>query len=62
MSLRRTFGLLAGLLATSAIAGPVVVRSPDSLVPSVLGERIPSIPLGNFDLSTSHQDEVLFSM
>jgi hypothetical protein len=58
----RICGLLGGLLAARAVAGPVVVRSPDVEVLSALQERIPSIPLGNYDLSTTHQNDVLFNM
>jgi hypothetical protein len=58
----RTCGLLGGLLAAGAIAGPVVVRSPDIGSVSVLEERIPSIPLGNFDLTTNHENDILFNM
>jgi hypothetical protein len=49
-------------LLTPDHLGPLVVRSPNIEAVSVLQERIPSIPLGNFDLTTSHQNDVLFNM
>lgn len=58
----RTSALLGGLLAAGAIAGPVAVRNPDIGSLSTLQERIPIIPLGDFDLTTSHEDDVLFNI
>jgi len=54
-----TYSLVSTLVA-STIAGPVAVHIPSA--PFVLVERIPSIPLGSYDLTTSHVDDVLFNM
>lgn len=61
MSHVRSSGLFTAVLAATAIAGPVVIREPNNEV-SVLQERIPSIPLGSYSLSTTHQNDVLFNM
>jgi len=54
-----SIGGLLGLLAAQATAGPVAVRVPQE---SALQERMPSIQLGSYDLTTSHIDDVLFNM
>ncbi|KAH8601596.1 hypothetical protein B0O99DRAFT_680724 [Bisporella sp. PMI_857] len=55
--------MLISALAVSVTAGPVVVRSTDLQVYSTLEDRgLPSIRLGNFDLTTSHVNQVLFDI
>ena len=59
-SLARVFIFLGALLAAKAIAGPVAVRSSD-IFPA-LQERSSSIILGNYSLSTTHENDVLFNL
>ena len=61
MSVIRTCGLLGCLLAAGVVAGPVAVRSSDIKV-LPLQERIPSITLGSYSLSTTHENDVLFNL
>lgn len=53
-----TCGLL-GALAAGVVAGPVAVRSSGL---EVLQERTPSITLGSYSLSTTHENDVLFNL
>lgn len=55
-------GLLGPLLAAGVMAGPVAVPSSyiELLLP--LQERTPSITLGSYSLSTTHENDVLFNL
>ncbi len=52
---------LAVLLGTGALAGPAIYPK-DIEVFQVLQERVPSITLGSYDLSTSHFNDVLLDL
>jgi hypothetical protein len=54
----RTFGLVAGLLVASTVAGPVAAR--DVEVVPALQKR--DIQLGSFSLATSYENDVLFKI
>ena len=62
MSLIRTYGLLGSLLAAEVVAGPVAVRSSDIEVLPTIQETTPSIALGSYSLSTTHEKDVLFNL
>ncbi|TAQ84444.1 hypothetical protein B7494_g7235 [Chlorociboria aeruginascens] len=69
LSFLPTAALTVGFLATIVVSGPVVTHSADLLVARstdlevvALDKRIASIGLGNFSLTTSHQDDVLFNI
>jgi hypothetical protein len=54
--------LVGALLTAEAIAGPVAVRSPDIEALPALQERTPTINLGSYSLSTTHENDVLFNL
>lgn len=60
-SLFRTWVLVGALLDVRSLAGPIV-RSRDIEVIPALQERIPYIELGNYNLETTHENDVLFDL
>lgn len=59
----QTFIILAGLLGSGCLAGPTIRPNDIQVLPArELQERLPSIKLGSFDLSTSHINDILIDL
>ena len=60
-SLFRTWVLVGALLDVGSLAGPIVQSSEIEVI-SALQQRIPYIELGNYNVETTHENDVLFDL